>query len=582
MATSAFKSTSKRGNFGTSSTTPALPRESNTEDAKKKVPLRRSRSVSAFSRSYTDPSKVSSLSNTVDFSNKRDNPLFSTSNSSSPEGFEPENPIRIAKFEDALARLDESTPKTTDSGVLDGRRGRSVSRSSDSSKQFSGPRREVGRSLSRVDTGRQRRSVSRGPHGNSESEAEYELTLPANLRNKSNNSSVANSQKGVDQSTNASRVTEQSKSSQTWSSRHPLLDNSNGVTSYTRGKSKEDGICSNSQSEAEEKTIRSVFEQIKTSQNDQTEGDAGSHGIYETVRTEVRRAISEIRNDLANAVRGKNAAIFSTTNVTDIPPELVNPNAIELLSDIRREYATKLEQSQVRARKLREDLAIEEQRGQELSRILKEVLPNPKTPETSHSRPRRKTSIERRKMSKRLTEEALNYFDECVSISTFDSSDFSAPEDPVFNSFAVTSSLGGSGSTASTPISNDRIYRKKELDNQSQASFIHDLSDLTPCSSSCEIIQSSTNIDQINLSGDPNLISLASTEIENVNDIRNLVKKFEKGRQNEASEPCNTGPRYNADEYNFCMSAERILFDRIIFRNRIESGDLLLCNIRIY
>lgn len=33
-------------------------------------------------------------------------------------------------------------------------------------------------------------------------------------------------------------------------------------------------------------------------------------------------------------------------------------------------------------------------------------------------------------MSRHLAEEAMNYFDECVSISTIDSSDFSSLEDP--------------------------------------------------------------------------------------------------------------------------------------------------------
>lgn len=41
-------------------------------------------------------------------------------------------------------------------------------------------------------------------------------------------------------------------------------------------------------------------------------------------------------------------------------------------------------------------------------------------------------------MSKRLTDEALAYFDECVSLSTFDSSDFSSPEDPPFNLVGIT------------------------------------------------------------------------------------------------------------------------------------------------
>lgn len=34
-------------------------------------------------------------------------------------------------------------------------------------------------------------------------------------------------------------------------------------------------------------------------------------------------------------------------------------------------------------------------------------------------------------MSRQLTEEAMSYFDECVSISTFDASDFSSPEDQI-------------------------------------------------------------------------------------------------------------------------------------------------------
>lgn len=38
-------------------------------------------------------------------------------------------------------------------------------------------------------------------------------------------------------------------------------------------------------------------------------------------------------------------------------------------------------------------------------------------------------SFERKKMSRHLEEEALAFFDECVSISTFDESDFSSLED---------------------------------------------------------------------------------------------------------------------------------------------------------
>lgn len=54
-------------------------------------------------------------------------------------------------------------------------------------------------------------------------------------------------------------------------------------------------------------------------------------------------------------------------------------------------------------------------------------------------------------MSKRLTEEAMSYFDECVSISTFDSSDFSAPEDPPPRSSSAQATTTAIGRTAALP-----------------------------------------------------------------------------------------------------------------------------------
>lgn len=51
-------------------------------------------------------------------------------------------------------------------------------------------------------------------------------------------------------------------------------------------------------------------------------------------------------------------------------------------------------------------------------------------------------------MSNRLTEEAMAYFDECVSLSTFDSSDFSASEDPPY------SLVGSSGPVGTSYLAN--------------------------------------------------------------------------------------------------------------------------------
>lgn len=43
-------------------------------------------------------------------------------------------------------------------------------------------------------------------------------------------------------------------------------------------------------------------------------------------------------------MRRTNTTAIASACVTDIPPDLVSPGAVELVLDIRREYAKKLEQ----------------------------------------------------------------------------------------------------------------------------------------------------------------------------------------------------------------------------------------------
>lgn len=54
-------------------------------------------------------------------------------------------------------------------------------------------------------------------------------------------------------------------------------------------------------------------------------------------------------------------------------------------------------------------------------------------------------------MSKCLSEEAMAYFDECVSLSTFDSSDFSASEDPSYGSIGANVPVGASSLVKGNP-----------------------------------------------------------------------------------------------------------------------------------
>ncbi|GFS39804.1 hypothetical protein Acr_00g0065010 [Actinidia rufa] len=129
-----------------------------------------------------------------------------------------------------------------------------------------------------------------------------------------------------------------------------------------------------------EKTIRAVYAQKKA---DHPSGDDVSSGLYEAMRKELRYAVDKIRMEL--------------------------------------------EQSQKRKQDLLAEIVLEEEHGRELSKIVRESLPNLKS-STVVEKPSqvRKRSNDRNRMSERLTEEAEKYFEDFISnvedtdISSFD------------------------------------------------------------------------------------------------------------------------------------------------------------------
>ncbi|KAG6394963.1 hypothetical protein SASPL_145554 [Salvia splendens] len=305
----------------------------------------------------------------------------------------------------------------------------------------------------------------------------------------------------------------------------------------------EDSISVGSLSEAEEKTIRTAFEEL-------------------------------------NVFRRNNGNQPAVTNVPDMPSNLVNPEAVELISDIRREYAIKLEESEERARGLRADLAIEEQRGQELDRILKEMLPDRKTSDIQRARRGRKVMLDVVVLSpvimytsNRLTEEAMAYFDECVSLSTFDSSDFSASEDPAY------SLVGAAGLVGTSSLANGN---PRTLCSYDQGSLVDhkqiygDQVQLKPCEDSKPTGNSGKTGP-----GSSQLyeFSLADKRVDDVQpqeDIRSYIKNFEKETKKDIDLEGSIS-YYDAEEYSIGVQLEDVLFDRVLYHSRIESGGLLLC-----
>ncbi|KAL6289071.1 hypothetical protein ACE6H2_006581 [Prunus campanulata] len=576
MAVSAFKSSSKRSNAATTSsasTTSSVGRQQITDkdnnNPAKKAPLRRSRSVSAFSRTSLDASAES-------FLNKRDNPLFWSTDA---QAVDPQQLLKPTKLDAATSK----DSRQTSSAGTDSRRGRSGLRNSDAL----GTRKEAGRSLSWVDPSSRNRSVSRGPDSrrhfvNSKSDDEQVWG--------SLNKVGSDGKKGALVRSSSDELDEL-KGLRTWSSQHSQDSDAN--LSCLQSTNWEDRVSvAGSLSGAEEKTVKAVSERMNMDlgrshlsvQGKHLEDDNPSTSIYETVRSEVRRAISEIQNDLESAMRRSNTPALATTDIADIPPDLVNPSAVELVLDIRREYAKKLEQSRERSRKLQSDLAVEEHRGQELSRILKEVLPDPKTSNVPKSRPGRKASIERRKMSKRLTEEAMSYFDECVSLSTFDSSDFSSPEDPPVNLVGFTTPVGksisllqASSTAAVTNNSNSCHNDKQGLIIENQYTDDRHASGLMASSGPREpqISPNSANMPQ------DWKFSFAHKPTETLElqpDIMKYARHFEKGIEKDDTElQIVRSNYYDLGECNLQAAAQSYMFDRVLYRKRIESGGILLC-----
>ncbi|KAE9592753.1 hypothetical protein Lalb_Chr19g0132561 [Lupinus albus] len=541
MAVSAFKSSSRRGNQSSapSSTPPSQPLN--------KPPIRRSRSVSAFSRSNLDIS--------TEFLNKRDNPLFDQTSSNS----------------------DLKGPLSADSS----NRGRSVTRNGESRSSAAIGRKESGRVLSGVDWGRRTRSASQCPvprrrwsYSTSESEAECKDENDLKL--------VGNNRKGGLFASDS--VMDQVKKLQhTWSSQHSPIKVSDCFATTLSGLQTQncDDVVSTASSgyRSDEKTIKAVCEQVKSVQEDVPE----TSDIYETVRSEVRRAISDIQTDLASSIQRSNPTAIAVTNVADIPPDLVNPGAVELILEIRREYAKKLEESQERARNLREDLAVEEHRGQELDRILKEVLPYPMTPNVPKSRPARKASIERRRMSKRLAEDAKAYFDECVSLSTFDSSDFSSQEDPPLKSvgppipsstYVCSPEASSNASVSNFTSFSSFLADKQESSIQEQPRNIHYDSSQPPSSIDTvgDVHRQFTSITGSIGTATKPCFSFSEKPSE-ASGLQQYIKKFEKN----VSKLGTTIPIFCDCEYHYESSAESVLIDRVLLRNRIDSGSLLLC-----
>ncbi|CAN6585512.1 unnamed protein product [Malus baccata var. baccata] len=406
MATSAFKSTTKRTPIGASK---APPEDSAAFD--RKSSHRRSRSLSCFSRGLPERTPAAD-----DYD---DNPVPSRGrfvNKVRGSGF-PEislDDLAVELFDSSadrsrsVARSSEATP----AGSASQRRGRSVSRH--------GPRVGGGGGGDvRGDTGNnsaggrvvseskgnssRRRSVSVARYQKSDSESDLDHTHNRSTV-KSRNFVTGNNQTPLSRKSTDSNFRpalrrslsqKDFKSHDGYSSQSSVLTDDEGTDAY----SNKNGV---------EKTIRAVYSEKKA---EHPAGNDVKSGLYEVMRKELRHAVEEIRSELEIANEKTKSAVSAPgdlrSNSTDV---------LQAVSSIRKNYSSKLEQSEKRKQDLLAEIVLEEQHSRELSKIVKELLPEPNNIVAADRSSRtRRRSNDRGRMSKRLTEEAERYIEDFIS-----------------------------------------------------------------------------------------------------------------------------------------------------------------------
>nr|GLL34886.1 uncharacterized protein LOC109192575 isoform X1 [Ipomoea trifida] len=410
MATSAFKSTSRRAPFGGSDEVSAAASSSSSSSSSANRAHRRSRSLSRFSRSIPfgeDPSYGVEATPRRKFVNTVRGSEFPEislddlaielfSQRDEDPGSSDHDRSRSARRGSEIGRWASETASSQ-------RRGRSVSRQS---SKTSGDRKSVVSDRSRVNTGlpesnsRRRRSVSVARYQISDSESDADHSRKqANLITMK---SLGNGKNDIP----SHKATAANGSGQ----RRPLnqkdlLRLQDGYSSHSSVLT-DDEIKDHPCKNGNEKTIKAVYSQKKAEHP--TEDDINS-GLYEAMKKELRYAVEEIKTEIEQGIIRKNG------------------NHYPLDSSVRSSYATKLEESEKRKQDLLAEILLEDQKGRELSRIVKELLPdtNKSTAGIKQSRTRKKSN-DRSRMSKQLTVEAEKYLEDFISnvedtdISSFD------------------------------------------------------------------------------------------------------------------------------------------------------------------
>ncbi|XP_019434983.1 PREDICTED: uncharacterized protein LOC109341508 [Lupinus angustifolius] len=547
MATAAFKSTTKRTPVG-----PSSPSEDSTASSSSHR-QRRSRSLSQFSRPVNPPDNKGNFVNTIRGSKFPEISL---------------DDLAIDFFDSANRGRSGSrsfeTKASPASGTASQRRGRSVMRKSSGSAD---DRRSSigggggGRAVSDANS-RRRRSVSvvRYQISDSESDLDHSQNSRSHVNLKNTDTGNQLMQKPV--ASNQRPMLRKSLSQRDFRSY-------DGYSSHSSILTDDEGAGAHFNKNGTEKP-RPVYALNKVALQDM------DNGLHKATRRESRHMGIE------------QVVVKPRTSTSSTSDRLLSNNSdvIKAVSSIRRNYETELEQSEKRKQDLLAEVVFEEQRGRELSKIVNDLIPATKNDPIQKPSRSRKRSNDRSRMSMRLIEEAEKYIEDFIS--NVEDTDISSIDGERSD---TSSSIGGLIKPEAfssppmlrvLPVITDGValpWLQWETSNDATPSAGPNKAQLTLTPNTASSTQEITKAhDQ----GNNSVSSHGSWSPDLLQEYigKDVYSKFEGSNQSFSAK--SKGLRYDMDEYLKVKSTEDLLIQRWKQQQRINSGSLLLCNLRLF
>ncbi|OIV98175.1 hypothetical protein TanjilG_11572 [Lupinus angustifolius] len=550
MATAAFKSTTKRTPVKANSSTDDSITSTSTSTSVHRQ--RRSRSLSQFSRPLHAPDTKGKFVNTVRGSGFPEISL---------------DDLAIEFFDSADRGRSGSRsfePKVSPSaGTASQRRGRSVSRKSsggvdDRRSSIGGS----GRAISDANS-RRRRSVSVIRYQISDSESDIDHSQNSrsrmNLKNTDNGNKVMQKLVSSDRRPVLRKSLSQKdfKTYDGYSSQSSVLTDDEGAGAAYFNK---DGT----------KKLRPIYKPKKVELPDM------DNGLHKTTGNESRH------------MRTEQAVVRPRTSTSSKGDRMLSNNSdvIKAVSSIRRNYESELEQSEKRKQDLLAEVVFEEQRGRELSKIVNDLIPATKNDSIQKPSRTRKRSNDRSRMSMRLTEEAEKYIEDFISnvedtdISSLDGerSDANSSiggllKSEAFNSPPMLRSLPDITDGVALP------WLQWESGNGATPTTGPDKAQLTP------IPDTASSTQEITKAQDQNSHSVFSHGRWSPDLLQEYIGKDVFSKSGEPDPSLSAKSKwlsYDMDDYLKVKSTEDLIIERWMQQQRINSGTLLLCNLRLF